>query len=62
VGTGTDDVTGDEMPVSVVLETNRGGVAVTICTCGVLVLTGMPDHINACPAYLDWLASQGVTS
>jgi hypothetical protein len=55
-------VTGDEMPVSVVLETNYGGVPVTFCACGVLVLTGTPHHINACPTYLDWLASQGVTA
>lgn len=40
-------------PVSMVLETNVGGVPVTICSCGVLLLTAMwSKHAERCPIYL----------
>lgn len=37
-------------PISFVLNTNRGGVAVTVCACGVLLLPSLAHHhIVACP-------------
>ncbi len=51
-----------QMPVSMVLETNKGGVPVTICACGALlvILHGIDitDHTTHCIAYQRWEACQ----
>jgi hypothetical protein len=40
--------------VSLVIETNLGGVAVTVCGCGVLVLHSMAsDHIEVCQTMVE---------
>lgn len=41
--------------VSFVMETNVGGVAVTVCGCGALILHSMAsEHIEACPTMIAW--------
>lgn len=41
------------MPVSFVVESNYGGIPITLCACGVLLVTSMAEtHALACPAYL----------
>jgi hypothetical protein len=41
-----------DLPVSFVAETNKGGVPMTLCSCGVVLVTGdfAWGHINNCPA------------
>lgn len=42
----------DEIPVSFRVETNVGGIPITICACGVLVLTSMfEQHGVFCESY-----------
>ena len=49
----SDEATSDRvLPVqSFILETNTGGVGVTVCACGVVLLRSFLawNHINACP-------------
>jgi len=41
------------MPVSFVVESNYGGIPITLCACGVLLATSMAEtHAAACPIYL----------
>ena len=43
----------DRNRVSMVLETNLGGVGVTLCGCGVLCLASMAHiHADQCPTFL----------
>lgn len=48
-----------DLPVSFVAETNKGGVPMTLCSCGVVLVTGdfAWDHINNCPAAAAFLAA-----
>jgi len=49
------------MPVSFVAESNYGGIPITVCGCGVLLMTAMAEtHAMACPVYL--AHAEGVTS
>lgn len=45
--------------VSVILESNYGGIPVTICACGALLVVGPSAwlHIDHCPAMLAYQAT-----
>jgi hypothetical protein len=36
-------------PESFILDSNRGGVPITVCVCGVLTIYGSNTHIDNCP-------------
>lgn len=36
-------------PISFILDTDKGGVPVTVCVCGVLTIYGSNTHIDNCP-------------
>jgi hypothetical protein len=43
----------DPVPTSFIVETNKGGMPITICSCGVLMFKPMAArHYKTCPAYL----------
>lgn len=43
----------DPIPTSFIVETNKGGMPITICTCGVLMFKPMAHgHMETCAAYL----------
>ena len=45
--------------ISVVLESNKGGLPMTLCACGVLVLASMSeDHVGDCLTYQRVIASE----
>jgi hypothetical protein len=45
----------DHPIVSFVIESNVGGVAVTVCGCGALVLHSMAsEHFETCPTMIAW--------
>lgn len=48
------------LPVSLVLETNHGGQAVTICACGVLLYHGDSAwfHIDNCPTAQEFFSKE----
>lgn len=49
----------EDMPVSFIVESNRGGIALTICACGVLLICGMSQaHLDGCQAIAEWEAEQ----
>lgn len=48
-----------DMQVSFVMETNHGGIPVSICACGVLLMHGhCQSHLDACQAVAEWEANR----
>ena len=48
-----------EVPTSFIVETNKGGMPITICACGVLMYKPVArSHFETCPAYLAAIAVQ----
>ena len=42
----------EDVPVGFIVETNKGGIPIKVCACGVLMVGPMADaHLEHCPVY-----------